>query len=977
MSDSTTTTTLSLEIVGKDNIDQVDLKRIAKKSDHLKLRLFLPRQLDDKLAVDGVNLLVDEIKEFDDDDATVEHVKISNLQFNIDQVGKFLLYLSSIASSVKHLSLNKIVTGPETSIEDEQALSSLSLAFGEAQLESLNLSNNILGSYVWFNFSDQTQLQSIILEDVAIDDESFSVLSQFMSKNLSTHALSRLSLSNTSAQSESDTDAENKVLEQCTNLRSLRWINKKPKRGTARRFPHLGFVNMAEQMFRMKGHLHHLEIEGASLSDEGFSSLCEGLKVLFRLNVLKLRNLSLSKERVQMLVDALKVGRLPLQTLDLSRNPMGDDGAETLSQLLRDGFLMMNLKYLNLEYNNIGNKGGIAMLSVMGNKVNIKAIKTNGNPLQMTQVALGIATLSAQHKNESDKQIDDLTSRLEEEVKLKEQREMEDKRIEENTSRSSELVELQKQVESLTKERDTLTSAFSIMGVTNQVREQQSLLDRLSRLEATANATKSNEMTPKQKLKAALQRSAVDTPSKLTWELLAESVRKKEKLRERRKSMEYDQFPGSPSTMTSPRPSGLMLRDASQKSAVSALSSNSPSASRDHETLSKFSVEKANAPESLSLVPLEVVDKESKTENLVERRGSFTIHDFVETHSVNGTEIETSMHYEHTEMQSQDNQEIVEDITTTGVQVTSKLHASEPVLNFSSSLRSSLASDTLSSDVEDVEDDDQQDSRPSLGRHVSASTLTNKTNEEKEKVRARIRSELAQLQADAKKRMLERRRPMDRPRRNSGTVPQKAKSLNYADVRSYSSLRVEQESMDVSSGGQRQRSLSSVTMSTTYETNTPPPRRKRSQRRRGSLSNMGPLESARSDITATLDTPSDVTVLSASSRKEIRATTMASAREEIKRQRPNVQKKSSLSSMETTNHRNGPMPKLENYMMDAKLNNSATSFSSRSSTQESSKDSSPNEDPLPSPPSISSEKMERRGSIRGFFKRVSKSKEQT
>ena len=89
-----------------------------------------------------------------------------------------------------------------------------------------------------------------------------------------------------------------------------------------------------------------------------------------------------------MLVDALKVGRLPLQTLDLSRNPMGDDGAETLSQLLRDGFLMMNLKYLNLEYNNIGNKGGIAMLSVMGNKVNIKAIKTNGNPLQMTQVAL-------------------------------------------------------------------------------------------------------------------------------------------------------------------------------------------------------------------------------------------------------------------------------------------------------------------------------------------------------------------------------------------------------------------------------------------------------------------------------------------------------------------------------------------------------------------------------------------------------------
>ena len=202
MSDSTTTTTLSLEIVGKDDIDQVDLKRIAKRSDHLKLRLFLPRQLDDKLAVDGVNLLVDEIKEFDDDDATVEHVKISNLQFNIDKVGKLLLYLSSIASSVKHLSLNKIVTGPETSIEDEQALSSLSLAFGEAQLESLNLSNNTLGSYVWFNFSDQTQLQSIILEDVAIDDESFSVLSQFMSKNLSTHALSRLSLSNTSAQSE-------------------------------------------------------------------------------------------------------------------------------------------------------------------------------------------------------------------------------------------------------------------------------------------------------------------------------------------------------------------------------------------------------------------------------------------------------------------------------------------------------------------------------------------------------------------------------------------------------------------------------------------------------------------------------------------------------------------------------------------------------------------------------------------------------
>ena len=93
MSDSSTTTTLSLEIVGKDDIDQVDLKRIAKKSDHLKLRLFLPRQLDDKLAVDGVNLLVDEIKEFDDDDATVEHVKISNLHFNIDKVGKLLLYL--------------------------------------------------------------------------------------------------------------------------------------------------------------------------------------------------------------------------------------------------------------------------------------------------------------------------------------------------------------------------------------------------------------------------------------------------------------------------------------------------------------------------------------------------------------------------------------------------------------------------------------------------------------------------------------------------------------------------------------------------------------------------------------------------------------------------------------------------------------------------------------------------------------------
>ena len=520
-SENINTVPLALELAGgtrPPGDDYPDCRRVPT-PDGLKLQVLLPRLIDSEKATIIADLLLAGIESIAKN-VSVERVEISNLRFTPEGVGTLMMFLAIQATSVKHLVIHDVVGGSEITKEDEENFSSLALAFQESRLETLDLSFNVLGSHIWSAFSSQTQLQTLVLENVEMDDKSMEVLEENLEKKIYTGKLSRLCISNLLPTTHRSVECGNNILYRCTSLRSLRWLNKNMQKGTS--VPCRGINQLAQKMFRLSAHLKHLELEGAELTDDEFDAngLCGGLKLLNRLNHLKLRNLDIDAHRAKVLVVALRTGRLPLRNLDLSNNRLGDEGASIIGQLSDQRILMTNLKYLNIEGNSIGTNGVIMLFSAFGSKgADDLDIRTDGNHIDMVRVALGIAALKSEVEQDRDNlrlerdrlrsgagdgyDTDPLSRMLpNDQMNIRHL-------LAAQASMVSDMQVLQKEVEKLTDERDSLIKAFSVMGAVKHVEERNSVLARLSRLEEIVHGKRTVGKYPTKQSRSDYKRPTV------------------------------------------------------------------------------------------------------------------------------------------------------------------------------------------------------------------------------------------------------------------------------------------------------------------------------------------------------------------------------------------------------------------------------------------------------------------------------------
>eukprot|EP00934_Nitzschia_sp_Nitz4_P000671 Nitzschia sp. Nitz4//scaffold129_size63868//23342//26395//NITZ4_006197-RA/size63868-processed-gene-0.59-mRNA-1//1//CDS//3329534899//671//frame0 len=454
---------------------------------------------------------------------SVQSIQISELQFTPDGAGAIMMFLATQSSTLKSVHIHYAIPVEKETVSerDTQALSCLALAFEDANLEVIDLSHNALPPEIWLTFSSQKQLQTLILEDVNMSDECLVALDEQMEANLYTGALSRLWVSNRAKLEQRGVDAASNVLYRCTNLRQLRWAYYIPPnqrgqrqgqhdRGKDVRLPCRGINDLAQRMFRLQSHLRVLELEGAALTDLDCTDARIGLFAAFhclpRLTHLKLKALSITPSRLSVLITALQNGGVPLKKLDLSANRILDEGAKLLTQLADFRTLATRLEVLDLEETAIGNDGAIALFVAWGIKGREDLdIRLNGNPINMSKVAISVAASFKSIELERDnirKERDEVvrdSKDLQQKLQVKQAEHTEQvngngEKVKEMLTAQASMVAdmqaLQKQVATLTVEKEKLMGAFSVLGATQAVEERNSTLERIARLEEAVHGAR-------------------------------------------------------------------------------------------------------------------------------------------------------------------------------------------------------------------------------------------------------------------------------------------------------------------------------------------------------------------------------------------------------------------------------------------------------------------------------------------------------
>jgi Ran GTPase-activating protein (RanGAP) involved in mRNA processing and transport len=476
------TVLLTLELTGDTSEKDVSIrhnssiKRVQTDAKNIKFIVSMPRLVDAEQANLTADLLFEEIDRLPMI-AVVERVTLNGLRFTSEGVAGIIMFLTIHASTVKHVVLNDIFSGVVVAREDPNALYSLASAFEASKLVSLNLSNNIIGGWIWKNWIQQRELQQLILDHVEMNEASLQALA---SNFVFGHTLRDLHVVLNNRMRPAALDAANTILKSCTKLGALRWVNKTEDT----KLPWLGLQSMAAAMStNNSGKLSHLVMEGGCLSDEDLSckGLCGALLVLPSLQTLKLRHVGMRDAAVQRIVAAMRSSRPQLECLDFSYNAIQSEGAKALVELVHIPRVTKNLTSLVLEKNLIANDGAISVISTFGSKVGAKLdLRLRGNPFDYGKISFELAVSKGSVEVERDvlrKECDRLRA------EANDARQNLRKVMAAQTLIVSDMHILQQESERVTEERETLSKAFSVLGKVQQVEERKQMLCRIGKLE--------------------------------------------------------------------------------------------------------------------------------------------------------------------------------------------------------------------------------------------------------------------------------------------------------------------------------------------------------------------------------------------------------------------------------------------------------------------------------------------------------------
>lgn len=486
---------LTLELTGDDRHEKVvssgrvrSVEKIQTDAKSFKFIVSMPRLVDANQANLTADLLFEEIDRLATT-SVVERVILKGLRFTSEGVAGIVMFLMIHAEKVKHVILDDIFSGVVIAHEDPLviahedplAFSALASAFESSKLESLNLSNNVIESCIWKNWSQQTELQQLMLDYVEMNDASLQALA---SNFVFGHTLRDLYVVLRKPMGSAALDAANTIVGSCTQLSSLRWINKNHVNDDTR-LPWLGLQKMNATMSSThnSGKLLHLVMEGGCLFDEdlGDTGLYGALLELPNLQTLKLRNVGLRDAAVNQMVSALRRSQPPLACLDLSSNNIQSDGAKILVDLSHIPRVTKDLTSLVLEKNMIANDGARTLISSFGSNVGARLdLRLRGNPFDYSKIAFEMAVSKGSVELERD-ELRKECERLRTEAQDGHQKLC--NVMAAQTLMVSDMHVLNQQAACVAEERDTLTKAFSVLGKAQQVDERQQMLQRIGKLE--------------------------------------------------------------------------------------------------------------------------------------------------------------------------------------------------------------------------------------------------------------------------------------------------------------------------------------------------------------------------------------------------------------------------------------------------------------------------------------------------------------
>jgi len=492
-------------------------KKLAKSPTSLRFIVQkLPLVIDSPLADHVTSLLLDELGRLPVP-GRVAKILLSSVKMTEEGALTLQGFFESQASTIRHVALHNVLqkmtlddgadaeqvanVAEEWGLDCDYVLAIME-AFEHAPLQVLDLSRNVLhGKDIWQSWTESQQRQQapnssrsnnnnnnniavvnnghikqLILDSVDLDHDSWTTLQHAFCWE----ALDDLHMVLEQAPpTDHARHISNAIVQQCTKLSSLRWIQKRNPEGP---LPWTGLRDMTREVLNHTIHngsgsnsktnnnhpdkggnnLRHLVLEGPGTHDfcqsHHMSDLAAALEGLPRLRTLKLRHLGLTD--LASICVALRAARPPLEVLDCSYNEVSSAGAHRLADLSRVPKIAHQLQLIVLNDNRLETNVARELLELYPNSISLD----NNPQVDFCRIVTEVMTASKGLERERN----ELRQQLEQ-------------RAYEAGGQNAEI--LQKENKRLREERDMLARAFSIIGISHEVEEHKKLLDRLQRLE--------------------------------------------------------------------------------------------------------------------------------------------------------------------------------------------------------------------------------------------------------------------------------------------------------------------------------------------------------------------------------------------------------------------------------------------------------------------------------------------------------------
>lgn len=299
--------------------------------------------------------------------ASVSRIKFSTKSFGIDAAHVAARAIRNVSSTLKHADMSDIIAGrPEE--EALKALEIISEALAEAELDSLDLSDNALGEKgiraCAAVIQKQKNLKHIAFQNVGCSEFGCAAVNELLVHcgNLrSIHLLNNMS-------GDSGAMSIAKIIERCPLLEDFKMASS--------RVGEEGGKAIADALAVCGHAMVRIDLHDNPLTDESADSLAKAIKSHPRLKALNLNDIAMEDPGIQIIAESLCAVSKTIEHLELELNSITVEAARDLAAAIHQ---MENLKVLNVKENELEDDGALEIAkSLLGlKKLEVVDMRTN------------------------------------------------------------------------------------------------------------------------------------------------------------------------------------------------------------------------------------------------------------------------------------------------------------------------------------------------------------------------------------------------------------------------------------------------------------------------------------------------------------------------------------------------------------------------------------------------------------------------